>query len=117
MSIIQDIREKYAKVAVIAIAVALIGFILTDYFAGRGGGTVGSGRNTVGVINGTKINSEDFSRKVQVTEEAMKQQGYPQDESLSQQAMDQTWNQEVNRILFAEEFKKLGMRIEKKRTG
>ena len=38
MSIIQDIRDRYAKVAVVAIALALIGFILTDYFSGRGRG-------------------------------------------------------------------------------
>ena len=35
MSLIQDIRDKYAKISVIAIALALIGFILTDYFSGK----------------------------------------------------------------------------------
>ena len=36
MSVIQKIRDKYARVAVIAIALALLGFILMDAFAGRG---------------------------------------------------------------------------------
>ena len=36
MSVIQDIRDKYARWAVIAIAVALLGFILMDALAGRG---------------------------------------------------------------------------------
>ena len=35
MSIIQDIRDKYARISVIAIALALIGFILTDYVKGK----------------------------------------------------------------------------------
>ena len=30
MSIIQDIRDKYAKLTVVLIALALVGFILTD---------------------------------------------------------------------------------------
>jgi peptidyl-prolyl cis-trans isomerase D len=41
MSVIQSIREKYAKWAVVAIALALLGFILTDYFQAKdrmGGG-------------------------------------------------------------------------------
>jgi hypothetical protein len=37
MSIIQDIRDKYARISVIAIALALIGFILTDYVRGETG--------------------------------------------------------------------------------
>ncbi len=117
MSIIQSIRDKYARVAVVAIALALVGFILTDYFSGRGGNTGGGGRNTVGVVNGTKINTEEFARKVQQTEEMMKQQGYPANATTSQMATEQTWNGEVNRIVLAGEFKKLGMRIEKKELG
>ena len=35
MSVIQSIREKYAKWAVVAIALALLGFILTDYFQAK----------------------------------------------------------------------------------
>ncbi len=118
MSIIQNIRDKYARVAVIAIALALVGFILTDYFSGRGrGGAGGGGKNTVGVVNGTKISVEEFNRKAEAAEEAMKQQGYSQGAFLTQQAREQTWNQEVNRLVMADELKKLGMTIEKKELG
>ena len=47
MSIIQTIRDKGAKVSVVLIALALVGFILTDYFSGRGRGGF-SGSNTIG---------------------------------------------------------------------
>lgn len=117
MSIIQSIRDKYAKVAVVAIALALVGFILTDYFSGRGRGGGGGGKNTVGVVNGTKITRDDFGKKIQQTEEIMKQQGFPQTAGLTHQAIEQTWNQEVMRIVLVDEFKKLGMRIEKKELG
>jgi len=35
MSIIQTIREKGARITVVIIAIALVGFILTDYFQSR----------------------------------------------------------------------------------
>lgn len=117
MSIIQSIRDKYARVAVVAIALALVGFILTDYFSGRGQGGGPGGNNTVGVVNGKKINAEEFARKVQMTEDQMKAQGYPQNSATSFQAINQAWDQEVNRLLLADEFDRLGMRIEKKELG
>jgi peptidyl-prolyl cis-trans isomerase D len=117
MSIIQNIRDKYARVAVVAIALALVGFILTDYFSGRGRGGGPTGGNTVGSVNGKKITAEDFNRKVQMYEDQLKSQGMPQNAATSFQAINNTWDQEVSRLLFAEEFDKLGMRIENKELG
>lgn len=120
MSIIQNIRDKYARVAVIAIAVALIGFILTDYLTGRGRNLFTGGRsNMVGSVNGKKIMFDDFNKKVDAakaqTEDMYKQRGYPYNSSsVEMQAVDQTWGQEVNRVLFQSEFDKLGLRIGKK---
>ena len=116
MSIIQDIREKYAKFTVVIIALALIGFILTDYFAGRGGGGMGSGSNTIGRVNGTAITYDNFQRKVEITESNLKAQGYPQ-EMANSQALEQTWNSEIESILMAEQFSKLGIRVGKKELG
>ena len=45
MSIIQTIRDKYARFAVIAVAVALVGFILIDYISGRGRSLFNGGVN------------------------------------------------------------------------
>ena len=117
MSIIQSIREKYAKVAVVAIALALVGFILTDYFSSRGGGSGPTGGSTIGTVNGKKITADEFNRKVQMRENQMTQQGYPQNAATSFQAINDTWDQEVNRLLLADEFSKLGMRIESKELG
>lgn len=115
MSIIQDIRDKYARVAVVAIALALIGFILTDYLTGRGrSGSRGS--NSLGSVNGTTIKADLFARKVEQAEAQMRQQGYPA-ASVSQQAIDQVWNQEVNNLLLEEEVDRLGLNIGKKELG
>ncbi len=116
MSIIQDIRDKYAKLTVVLIALALVGFILTDYFAGKSRGMMGGPSNTVGVVNGKKILFDDFSKKVTQAEESMKAQGYPA-AAASQQALEQAWSQEINQALLSEEFSKLGIDVGKKELG
>jgi peptidyl-prolyl cis-trans isomerase D len=118
MSVIQTIRDKGAKISVIFIALALLGFILTDYFSGKArsnGG--GGGPTTIGSVNGTKIEMDQFQKDVDGAESMMKQQGYPQGPSTTQQAVEQAWNQSVNRILLNAEFDKLGMQISKKELG
>lgn len=117
MSIMQTIREKGAKVTVVLIAIALLGFILTDYFSGKGrGGFVGGAKN-IGKVNGKSVSYESFNKRVELMENNMKQQGYPSSPALTQQALDQTWNQEISRLLLADEIDKLGMRISKKELG
>lgn len=117
MSIIQTIRDKGAKVSVVLIALALLGFILTDYFSGKGRGATGGGPNSVGSVNGQKIGAEEFQKYVDRVESNMQQQGYPSGGATTQQAIEQAWSQEVGRILFTDEFDKLGMKIGKKELG
>lgn len=113
MSIIQDIREKYAKVTVAVIAIALLGFVLTDYFSSKARSGGGMGSTTVGRVNGKKIDDKDFRRKVDITQNNLAQQGYPSDMAFSQ-ALEQMWNQEVERILLEEQYDKLGIVVGKK---
>ena len=117
MSIIQDIRDKYAKLTVVLIALALVGFILTDYFSGQARAGGGGASSTIGMVNGQKINFDEFNPKVTQMEENMKAQGYPQNASLTQQAMEQAWAQEINRLLLTDEYKKLGIEVGKKELG
>jgi peptidyl-prolyl cis-trans isomerase D len=62
MSIIQDIRDKYAKLTVVLVALALLGFILTDYFAGKSRMS-GNVSQTIGSVNGNSISFEEFNQK------------------------------------------------------
>ncbi|MBI5372806.1 MAG: SurA N-terminal domain-containing protein [Sphingobacteriales bacterium] len=116
MSIIQDIRDKYAKLTVVLIALALVGFILTDYFSGKSRGMIGGPSNTIGVVNGKKISFDEFNKKVAQAEESMKAQGTPA-AYASQQALEQAWNQEISQVLLADEFEKLGIEVGKKELG
>ena len=59
MSIIQTIRDKGARISVMLIALALIGFILTEYFSGKSRGAFrGNSANSVGRFNGKSIGFE-----------------------------------------------------------
>lgn len=117
MSIIQDIRDKYAKVTVVLIALALVGFILTDYFQSKSRSGGGSSSNTIGTVNGRSIEYDDFTKKVELNKQNMKAQGYPQTSALDQQAIDQTWNQEISLLLLEEELDNLGISVGKKEMG
>ena len=113
MSIIQDIRDKYAKLTVVLVALALLGFILTDYFAGKSRMS-GNVSQTIGSVNGKSIVFDEFNQKVIQTEENLKAQGYPQGAALSQQALEQAWNQEIGQIILKGELKELGIDVGKK---
>lgn len=116
-SIIQDIRDKYAKVTVVLIALALIGFILTDYFQSKSRSGGGGSSSTIGTVNGRSITYEDFLQKVELNKNNMKAQGYPQSAQMDQQATEQTWSQEIGRLLLEDELAKLGITVTKKEMG
>jgi peptidyl-prolyl cis-trans isomerase D len=114
MSVIQSIREKYAKWAVIAIALALLGFILTDYFQAKN--RMGPGNSTtLGSVNGKKIDYINFETrlKAMTDREAVQaqQQGREYDEAARQQANERLWNADVEEIIMSDAFKKAGIDV------
>src|SRR5690349_11254776 len=115
MSIIQTIRDKYARLAVIAVAVALTGFILIDYISGRGRSLFGGGgATTLGQVNGRSIDEVDFEKKVQMQESQQQQQGGSVGEEGRQQIIAGLWKQQVDQLLLQDEFDKLGLDVGKK---
>jgi peptidyl-prolyl cis-trans isomerase D len=113
MSVIQQIRDKYARVAVVAIAISLLGFILMDALSSRTN-LFGGNSTLLGKVNGKKIDYVDFSRKVKLQEEQRQQQGYPMDDAARQQVMEAVWNQEISKTILDDEIQKLGLSIGKK---
>jgi peptidyl-prolyl cis-trans isomerase D len=109
MSVIQKIRDKYARWAVIAIALALLGFILMDAFASRSSLFGGAG-TTIGSVNGHKIDVKEFEPQVKAYEDQMKTQGYAGSETRYQ-AVDNVWNSEIERLIMTDEFEKLGIGV------
>ncbi len=117
MSVIQSIREKYAKWAVVAIALALLGFILTDYFQAKE--RMGPGdSSTLGTVNGKKIDWANFEAKLKsINEDAQRNaasQGRQISEAELQQNNEQLWNNQVEQIIMEPEFKKIGIDVGKR---
>jgi peptidyl-prolyl cis-trans isomerase D len=114
MSVIQKIRDKYARWAVIAIAVSLLGFILMDAFAGRTGLFSSKQSTTIGKVNGKTIDVKDFTSKVQAEELAESRQGYEMNDQRRQQLIEGMWDQEVNNVVLTEQYEKLGLTVGEK---
>lgn len=117
MSVIQQIQEKYAKLMAIIIALALIIFVVMLAFENGGSLFRGGGNTTVGKVNGKSIEQAEFASKVEAEKSYLTNQGYPQSDALTQQAVESAFNREVERILMESEFKKLGMQIGQKELG
>ncbi|HEY1115324.1 MAG TPA: peptidylprolyl isomerase [Chitinophagaceae bacterium] len=113
MSVIQKIRDKYARWAVVAIALSLLGFILMDALAGRGS-IFGQQSTTIGKINGRKIDYIEFNKKVQAQEEMARAQGYDMGEAGRQQVIESVWSQEIMQQLLQEQIDELGLTVGKK---
>jgi peptidyl-prolyl cis-trans isomerase D len=107
MSIIQTIREKGAVIVIALIGISLVAFILMDSMSSRRGGSLFGNNNTstVGVVNGEKIQLDDFNNKVKEI-----QQQYPNAGSAqNNQIMESVWNQMVAERVVDVQFKKLGI--------
>lgn len=113
MSVIQNIRDRYARWAVIAIALSLLGFIMMDAFAGRGS-FLGNKSTTVGKINGKTIDYTDFTKKVDEAEKNQKAQGYEVGENGRQQIIQGVWDQQVSDVIMNQQYKDLGLTVSEK---
>jgi peptidyl-prolyl cis-trans isomerase D len=115
MSIIQRIRDKAAWVLFIAIAVALIGFLVQDAFVGKSGrGLFAGNANVVGTVNGNKLEIADYDKKVKQIEDQYQNMGYPINDMMRQNIREQAWNQFIGETTTQEEADKLGIQVSSK---
>ena len=117
MSIIQSIRDKGAWIIIGLIALALIAFIVQDAFQGGSSRLFGGPSNTLGKVNGEKIDRIEFEEKFKQMEEQMRANNYPTDEANMLQQRNNLWDSYVQRILLNEEFDKLGIEVTDKELG
>ncbi len=104
MSVIQKIRDKAAWIVFGAIVVALLSFIMQDYFFNKGR-TTGGSATTVGTINGTSIDHDDFEKKISFYEQANNGQ------VQRTQLIGSVWDFMVNETVINQEADKLGLTV------
>jgi peptidyl-prolyl cis-trans isomerase D len=108
MSIIQQIREKYAAVSIAVIALSLVGFILMDALSSRSS-LFGGRKTSIGEVNGTEIDVTKFDTRLTEMENNYRQQGMEVNEEMRQQIIEMLWNNEVEETILTEEYNKLGL--------
>ncbi len=112
MQIIQSIKDKGGVIMAIFIAIALISFILMD--SNTNGNRPTS--NTIGKINGSAIELNDFNKKVKTEENKQAQQRGGQQPSGAEvlRIRDQVWNQMVSENVFYATTDRLGINLTSK---
>ncbi|MES1160047.1 MAG: SurA N-terminal domain-containing protein, partial [Bacteroidota bacterium] len=103
MSIIQKLREKAGWLVFGLITLSLLGFLLMDAFVGRSR-LFGNRSTTVGVINGEKIEYNDFQKMVSQQEDQYKSRGYPVNEGMQQNIRENVWKQMVEDAVLSDNF-------------
>jgi peptidyl-prolyl cis-trans isomerase D len=117
MSIIQSLRDKAAVLLTGLIALSLIGFLVQDAFIGRSSGAFTGNTTTVGSINGTEIDAQEFNTKVRMFEESNRQQGMQSNEMMTQNIVENVWNTYIQENLIKTEADKLGISFTAKEMG
>ena len=107
MAVIGKIR-KHSGLLVIVIGVALAAFVLGDFSKAQTKTT-----NIVGEVNGEKITYKEFSEQVESNLQYQKQQQQKQSLTPAESfyVREQTWNQQVNKILLENEYESLGLAV------
>lgn len=113
MSIIQRIRDKAGWLIFGAIALAMIGFIVTDAFQGGGGGLFNSQPTVVANINGEKIDYTAFQTRIANAEKQYRTTTDQEREMLQ----SQVWNQMVEETLLKDVYDDLGLYVSDKEVS
>lgn len=117
MSIIQQIRDKAAVLLTTLIALSLIGFLVQDAFIGRSSGFFSSQPTTVGKVNQSEIDAQEFNSKVNAAEQSYRSQGMESNEMMTQNIIESIWNGYIMEELIRTESKKVGLALTSKELG
>ena len=111
MSIIQQLREKYAAWGIAAIVVSLIAFIATDAFQRSGSGSQVNNSDAVAEVNGTKISNQELLVKTDQQKKMYEAQGRRLDDQANQQVSADVFRSLIEGTLVNQEIEKLGLTV------
>src|SRR6266700_1056061 len=117
MSVIQKIREKAAWIIIVAIALALIAFIVQDALKSGGKGMFSGSSSTLATVNGTKVDALEFEKREKVAEDNYQNQYNQSGEQIKEHIRDQLWNEYVEDALLDDKYDALGLTVDDKELG
>ncbi len=107
------LRNRLGIFLIFCIGLAIVSFLLMDVLS-YGTPSWAGNQNEVGNINGKSIDYNEFNQEVDQTTEMFRQQmGGVLTPQMRIWAVDQVWNQRLNRELFEEEINKIGLTVGK----
>jgi peptidyl-prolyl cis-trans isomerase D len=111
MSVIQTIRNKYGKIAGAVIAIALVGFIVSDARNGSFGNLFGGHDSNIMKVNGQKIEPKEYQLMLKQYETlyTMFNKGRPLDDVARAQMNEESVKMAVYETVVAEQCDKLGI--------
>jgi len=112
MGIMNFLRERLGKIVALTIGISLFAFIVTEVITSGKSFFRGSG-NDVGEVNGEKITTDEFNKRLDQNTAQFKQQSgqstiNPQFLSYIQET---TWNQVISQKILQKEIDKLGIAV------
>ncbi len=111
MATLERIRKKGGVLVAFMVGFALLAFILTDFFSGKGGGQPSS--IEVGEVNGTVISYNAYQNEITQAEDFRKLSSGQSsiDENLQFQIKQQVWEQMVMDIVMSEKYDETGIEV------
>jgi peptidyl-prolyl cis-trans isomerase D len=114
MSVLESIRNK-SGLAITVVGGALILFVISDMLQSNGYLFGGGSDNSLGEINGDKIDIKYFESKVKENEGFYRQRQEdptkPIDQNTIETLREQTWQQIVGEVIMQNEYKEVGITV------
>lgn len=110
MAVIGKIRKRSGLILIV-VGLALLSFVLTDFFKNMGQGSMKYDPTVMGYINGTKITSDEFFKRVDEEAEAIMMQQQKTDLTSAEryQIMLQVWDKMVGEKVLHQQCEELGL--------
>jgi peptidyl-prolyl cis-trans isomerase D len=113
MSVLQTLREKAGWLVAVVIGVALLIFVVSDFFGSGGGGQRKARKYyEIAQIGGESVSYIEFDERLQHLIEIYRLSGTPNiTEDMAETLREQIWEQMVREKILDGEFKKLGLEV------
>lgn len=114
MGIMSFLRNRAGIIIVGAIGFAIVAFLVSDAVQ-MGGSFMNSNQTEVGEVDGEPISVLKFNEQVELNSNNFKQQmGQSNlDPQMTSYIIENTWNQQVSKILMEKEINRLGLQVSK----
>lgn len=113
MATLQTIRDKAGIMIAVVIGLALLAFVLGDFFGQGSGPTIGKKKMfEIAEIDGKSISYQVFEQKIQNLTEIYKLTGQTNiDDAMTESIREQTWQQIIREYVLEKELENLGVMI------